>query len=389
MADETGRFEWVGKLARLGLIGAVLLVGLAAIGTIACGIVYGSEATRPGMFWLAIAIALLAEAVSIVWLFVGYGIIRSIVSVEAATAGLESRVERIETLMADQLAGTRQLVDLASLSDRAKGLVFREREIEAVREMVHHDMIRQDYKTAEAAIESLERDLGYVDEANRLREALQAGKKATLEEKIDAAIDRVQDILNAFQWGRAIRESNRIMRLFPDNPKVASLPERIETARAKRKRDLLQAYGAAVRRNDVDLGVALLKELDLYLTPQEGAALADSARGVFKARLHNLGVQFAIRITDKNWAQAVAVGQDIITEYPNSRMAREVRDRMDLLRQRAAVMVQQPAPAAPEPPAEKPPAEKPPAEKPPVAEPSPAEPTPADQPASEDKPAGG
>ena len=73
----------------------------------------------------------------------------------------------------------------------------------------------------------------------------------------------------------------------------------------------------------------------MFLTPQEGAALAESARGVFKARLHNLGVQFAIRITDKNWVEALAVGQDIISEYPNSRMAEEVRDRMDLLRQRA------------------------------------------------------
>ena len=353
MDDETGRLEWVGKLAKLGLIGAIALLGLTVIGTVACGIVHGSKAAAPGMFWLAIGIGLVAEAICGIWLFVAYGIITSIVSIENITGGVVSRLERIETLLSDQLAGTRQLVDLASLSDRAKGLVFREREIEAVREMVHHDMIRQDYKTAEVAIESLDRDLGYVDEANRLREALEAGKRATLEEKIDAAITRVQDILNVFQWGRAIRESNRITRLFPDNPKVASLPERIEAARAKRKRDLLQAYGAAVRRNDVDLGVALLKELDLYLTPQEGAALADSARGVFKARLHNLGVQFAIRITDKNWAQAVAVGQDIITEYPNSRMAREVRDRMDLLRQRAAGVASKPAAeTAPEPPAD-------------------------------------
>ena len=347
MADDNGRFKWAGKLAGIGLVGAVALLGLTAIGTVACAIAHGPHAAVPVMFWLAIGIALVAQAVGIVWLFVGYGVIRSILSVEHTAGGLVGPMERVETLMSDQLHATRQLMDLATLSDRAKGLVYRDREIEAIREMVHHDMMRQDYQTAEAAIESVERELGYADEAARLRKALEAGRKATLEEKIDAAIKRVQDILDAFQWGRAIRESNRILRLFPNNPKVASLPERIESARAKRKRDLLQAYGAAVRRNDIDIGVALLKELDLYLTPQEGAALADSARGVFKARLHNLGVQFAIRITDKNWVEAVAVGKDIINEYPNSRMAREVRDRMDVLQRRAADAEQKAASAAP------------------------------------------
>ena len=336
MSDDTGRFEWVGRLARVGLVGALALVGLMMVGTVACGILHASKAPSLVLFWLAIVIGLVAEGICGVWLFVAYGILRAIVSVEHTTVSVAGRLDRIETLMADQVHATKGLVDLASLSDRAKGLVFREREIEAVREMVHHDMMRQDYKTVEATIDSLEKELGYADEASRLRAELVQGRKATLEEKIDAAISRVKDILGTYEWGRAIRESKRIMRLFPENPKVASLPERIETARAKRKRDLLQAYGEAVRRKDVDRGIKLLTELDLYLTPQEGAALAESARGVFKARLHNLGVQFAIRVTDKNWAEAVAVGQDIISEYPNSRMAEEVRDRMELLRQRAS-----------------------------------------------------
>jgi len=319
----------------VGLIGALALVALMMVGTLACGILHAPKAPSPVLFWLAIVIGFVAEGICCVWLFVAYGILRAVVSMEHSTASVSGRLDRIETLMADQVQATKGLVDLASLSDRAKGLVFREREIEAVREMVHHDMMRQDYKTVEATIDSLEKELGYADEATRLRAELAQGRKATLEEKIDAAVNRVQDILSTYQWGRAIRESKRILRLFPENPKVASLPERIEAARAKRKRDLLQAYGEAVRKKDVDTGIELLTELDMYLTPQEGAALAESARGVFKARLHNLGVQFAIRITDKNWVEALAVGQDIISEYPNSRMAEEVRDRMDLLRQRA------------------------------------------------------
>jgi hypothetical protein len=147
----------------------------------------------------------------------------------------------------------------------------------------------------------------------------------------------VDEIIARADWARATREAARMRSAFPTNSKIAALPQRIETARMKHKRDLLQAYGEAVRKNDVDASIELLKELDRYLSPQEGAALQDSARGVFKAHLHNLGVQFAIRVAETQWKEAITVGGEIIKEFPNSRMAHEVRSKMEQLRQRAGV----------------------------------------------------
>ena len=40
--------------------------------------------------------------------------------------------------------------------------------------------------------------------------------------------------------------------------------------------------------------------------------------------------------TDEDWPEAITIGEEIIRDYPNSRMAQEVRDKMDLLRTRAA-----------------------------------------------------
>jgi hypothetical protein len=103
----------------------------------------------------------------------------------------------------------------------------------------------------------------------------------------------------------------------------------------------LKQYDEAVKRNDVDYSIQLLKELDMYLPPQEAAALEESARGVFRAKLHNLGVQFAINVTDKQWAKAVATGEEIMMEFPNTRMAQEVREKMDLLRSRSTKKAQE------------------------------------------------
>ena len=267
--------------------------------------------------------------------FVLHGLVRIVSANEYAVHQAAGRLVRIETLMSSQASALRDLVELGSLSDRAKSLVYREREIEAIREVVHHDLMKQDYRTAAAHIDHLENQLGYVDEASRLRKALEASRKGTREEQADVVIERIQGILDAHDWPRAQRESQRAMSLFPDNPKIANLPERIETARVQHKRDLLQAYGEATRRKDVDRGIELLRELDAYLTPQEAAALEESARGVFKAKLHNLGVQFALCVTDKNWPMALSVGEQIVGEYPNTRMAQEVREKLDHLRARA------------------------------------------------------
>jgi outer membrane protein assembly factor BamD (BamD/ComL family) len=43
-------------------------------------------------------------------------------------------------------------------------------------------------------------------------------------------------------------------------------------------------------------------------------------------------------VQDKAWDQAADVGQRIIKEFPNSRMATEVRSMIDQIRDRASTM---------------------------------------------------
>ena len=355
MPEQTGRLAWVLKFARAGLIVSVVLVALMLAATVALAIVTAIDApfwlTGGGPRWITIgslAAVALAELAACIWLFVCYGVVRILLATELSSAEIVARLSRTETLLEDQVGSIHKLTELAALTDRAKSLLFRKQEIDAIHETIHENLIRQDYQSAEMLIDSIEKTFGYADEAARLREEVKASRKATLAEKIDAAVDRIREMITRYDWDRAKRETSRIIELFPDNAKIASLPERIESARARHKRDLLQAYGEAVRKNDVDRSIALLKELDLYLTPQEGAALAESARGVFRARLHQLGVQFAIAVTEMQWAEAVGAGETIIREYPNTRMAQEVREKLDLLKERAAQPQPGPSAASPE-----------------------------------------
>jgi hypothetical protein len=340
MVEQTGRFGWVSRLAQTALI--VTLIWLMAVLAlyVASDVLTGQQ--RPGdkatLIINAIASfeSILKLGVTGLWAVVAYGVVLALVTGQAEATNAAASAVRVETLLEAEVNASNKLIDLATLSDDAKSLIYRDREVEAFGETFHDMVLRQDYKGAKALVDSIETKFGYAGEAANLRAELETTQKATLEEKINAGVGRIMQIIQEHNWTRASREIQRLVRLFPENLKIAALPQTLESAKAQHKRSLLQEYGEAVKKNDVDRGIELLKQLDRYLSPQEGAALEESARGVFKAKLHNLGVQFAINVTDRQWAPAIATGNEIIREFPNTRMAYEVRQKMDQLQVKAA-----------------------------------------------------
>ncbi len=148
-------------------------------------------------------------------------------------------------------------------------------------------------------------------------------------------VARVKAYLERQDWDRARREMDRLIADHPENPEVRELPRLFVKYRDEHKRRLLKEWDQVVQRNEIDRGIAILKALDQYLTRTEAAALEESARGVFRAKLHNLGVQFSLAVTDQEWAVALEAGHQIMREFPNSQMAQEVRDRIHLLKKRA------------------------------------------------------
>jgi len=336
MPYAQGHYANIVTFTRWVLVVTLGLLVVALIGTIALTVdeIISREATVSSLTLKAIAALVVIMLAG--WAVVACGMVRVMVANESAVSLAASRLERLETLATDQAETSRKLCDLASMSEKAKSLLYREKEIETFRETINHELMRQDFAAAEAMIEEIDKNIGYAEEAQRLRDLVAKSREATIEERLEAAIKRIEKLIASYDWARALRETKRLTTLFSDDQRVARLPQTIHAARNKRKRDLLQGYGDAARKNDVERSIELLKELDTYLTPQEGAALADSARGVFKARLSNLGVQFAIHAADEQWEKAVAAGEQIIREFPNSRMANEVREKMAALRARAS-----------------------------------------------------
>lgn len=110
--------------------------------------------------------------------------------------------------------------------------------------------------------------------------------------------------------------------------------QRLFDKKEEHKGTLLAAWDDAVRHQETDRSLEVLKELDLYLTPNEALALQEAAKDIFRTKLHNLGMRFSIAVTEKKWAEALEVGEQIISDFPNSKMSEEIRGKIDILRQK-------------------------------------------------------
>ncbi|MCY2929725.1 MAG: hypothetical protein NTV86_09575 [Planctomycetota bacterium] len=336
MADKTGSSNWVRKVARAVLITGIALLAVQTAWTvIQQAMAWQAAGDAPWQSQVALGVSIVGLVFAGLVMVLAYGVVLLLASGHEALADNNDRSGRVETLLASHVETAKRQAEYGMLSDRARSLIYREHELEALRETVHHELMQQDYAGALALIETVEKDFGYAEEASRLRQQVENARRSTLDEKVDVAVRRVQDAIDRLDWTRGLREAQRAARVFPNDAKVAMLVDRVTAARSQHKSELLKRYGEAVKKNDVDGGIELLRQLDAYLTPQEAAALQESARGVFRAKLHNLGVQFSISITEQRWADAIATGEQIVAEYPNSRMAHEVREKLDVLRLRA------------------------------------------------------
>ncbi len=220
-------------------------------------------------------------------------------------------------------------------SDMSKRIVYRERDREALRTAIRQDISQHELNSAMSLVQIMSQLYGYHEEAEEFRDQIKVARAEEMDLKVAAAIERLDEILGRREWDQAADEAAKIQRQFPDSQRVKHLNQRVVDAREVHKHNLERQFLQAAQRDDVDRAMELLRELDRYLTEVEAEPFRETARGVIGKKRDNLGVQFKLAVHDKEWTGAVRVGEQLIREFPNSKMADEVRGMLDLLRTRA------------------------------------------------------
>jgi len=236
-----------------------------------------------------------------------------------------------------------QIHDNTMLSDNAKRVLFRERELGMLRSAIEEDLAHGDYNAGLTLCDEMANLFGYREEAEMYRQRIQQAGQQSFESKVRGAMAEFDGVLARRDWALAHREAGRIKRLYPNHPIVQDIDQRILAAREEHKRELEASFLEAAARDDIESAMGLLKHLDRYLTREEAERLGPMAQNIVMRHREKLSAHFKQAVNDHRWSEAAQVGDVIIGEYPNTKMADEVRSMIDVLRVRAsqaAVMAQ-------------------------------------------------
>jgi len=245
-----------------------------------------------------------------------------------------SRMERVVETLEKTRAALAQINQTIRLSETAKAIAFRDADRQSLREAVFDKLQQQDFEATGQIIDEIANRAGYKELAEQLRVQAKRYQDATDQERVNQVIEHIERLFENYEWARASVQIERLIKAAPKSEKAKAMRQRLLDKKEERKKILLTAWDDAVKRQATDRSLEILRELDSYLTANEGLALQEAARDVFRTKLHNTGVQFSLAVSGRQWSKALQIGQQIVRDFPNSRMAGEIREKMDILKQR-------------------------------------------------------
>lgn len=242
---------------------------------------------------------------------------------------------RLPHLLDDQNRLLAQIHEHTMLSDGSKRLIYRSKELQLLRSAIEDDMARGDHDAALTLCNTMAEQFGFREEAEGFRETIEHARRTRYDTQVAESNHALDNALARRDWEAAHQEAARIRRLFPDAPIVGELDRRIAAARDEHKQQLTDRFLHAANHGEVESAMDLLRQLDRYLTKLEAQELQATAQGVVARHRENLSVQFNLAVRERNWTDAVRIGNEIIREFPNSKMADEVKSMLDVLQTRA------------------------------------------------------
>jgi hypothetical protein len=244
-----------------------------------------------------------------------------------------TKLEEVAGALEKIHTGLAQINHSTRLSEKAKAIAFRDEERRSLREAVFDKLQQHDFDAAYEIINEIDNRPEYKELAEQLRAQADKYRTATDQERISQVITHIEKMLEDCLWAKASAQIERLIENYPDSEKAKAMRQKLLDKKEGRKKILLAAWDDAVQTQDTDRSLTILKDLDMYLTPNEALALQEAAKDVFRNKLHDLGVQFSIAVSEKRWTDALDIGQRIVSDFPNSRMADEIREKLDVLKQ--------------------------------------------------------
>jgi hypothetical protein len=234
-----------------------------------------------------------------------------------------------------------------ALSDRARGVLTRGQERMLLVQAAEEDLASRRFASANVLLRQLQL-LGADEEAAQLGQRVRAAQLEAVLGASGHASGQASGQASAIAPQPAFDRADADARLAPAaaaasfganaqaTTQTSAPAASVGAAQSQLKAGLEQAFHAAAREGRTDDAMMVLAQLDSLITPEEAVPLREIARDVIAKTRDGMGEKFRVAIQDKRWKDALALGEQIARQFPNSRMASEVGGMMDALRTRAA-----------------------------------------------------
>lgn len=249
----------------------------------------------------------------------------------------ESAIEadKLRSQIVKMTKSIEHLEETMILSDDARRVLNRHKERQLLRRAIEEDIARGEFNAAMVLVNELAQRFGYRVDAEEFREKIDLARTQTEHSRVQAEIASLDALIAEHKWERALHDAARISRLYHDSPLAEGLRHRVESARQRYKDEIERRFLMAAQDDRIEEAMGLIQEMDHLLTEAESDRFKEVARGVIGKARENLGAAFKLAVHDRAWDKAASIGQRIIDEFPNSRMAGEVRELIDTLRERS------------------------------------------------------
>lgn len=250
----------------------------------------------------------------------------------------ESAIEadRLKSSIVKMTKSIEHLEETMILSDDARRVLNRHKERELLSRAIDEDIQRGEFNAAMVLVNELAQRFGYRADAEEFRAKIDLVRTQTEHSRVQDEIANLDALISEHQWDMALIEAARITRLYHDSPMADGLRHRVESARQRYKDEIERRFLLAAQDDRIEEAMQMIQEMDHLLSEAESEQFKEVARGVIGKAKENLGAEFKLALHDKAWDTAAVVGQRIIDDFPNTRMAGEVRDLIDTLRERAS-----------------------------------------------------
>jgi hypothetical protein len=227
------------------------------------------------------------------------------------------------------------LMEALQLSENAKRVLFRDRELDLLRRTIQDDMASGDVHAALMLCDQMGSEFGAVQEAENLRSQIQQALHKRHQEQIQNELAVLDNLLAQHKWVEAYQFAAKLRRLYPETPLLHGIEQHIADTRVQYRHTLEARFVEAAEKNDVETAMELLKELDRYLTPDEARRFMETADTVITKYRDTLGTRFKMAVSDRRWTEAIGFGDAIMSQFPNTTMAKEVRELLDTIQSKA------------------------------------------------------